>query len=423
MSSVSAGSTHAEEFRFLKAFLENVNIPVSILDASALADLKLETLRLFSYFLSRESIERYLAHVLSTYDRHTLYKLDSMLLTQFYLFFLPGEKVSFALIGPFCESKLTEETIRKNMELCHAPASRYEDLVRYYHTIREVDEPQILQTLLTTFCGSLYGGMNQFRMEKKDFGHKDDALDKGESPQPSEEVTNADRLHSMDILADRYALENSLMHAVSRGELHSAEMYFAKFASLQAAEPRAATALRNSQNYAIILNTLLRKSAEIGKVHPIYIDQLSSKIAHRIEACRTKQDVLQLRSEMVRKYCLLVSNHSMQNYSKLIQQALTIIHSDLTAELSLSGLAASLNVNASYLSTKFRQELGKTLTDYIAQKRVERAILLLNSTDQPIAEIACACGIPDVQYFSKIFKKQIGHTPTGYRKLIHPDVL
>ncbi len=423
MSSEAPKDIQVHEFHFLKAFLENVNIPVSILDTSALAEPKVETLQLFSYFIPRESIERYLAHVFSSYDRHTLYKLDSMLLTQYYLFFLPGEKVRFVLVGPFCEKKLTEEAIRRNMELCRTPASRYDGLICYYNTIREVDEPQILQTLLTTFCERLYGGMDQFRMEKKDFAHKDTFQSDMDSRQPSEEVTDADRLRSMDILSSRYSLENSLMHAVSKGELHSAEMYFAKFASLQATEPRAATALRNSQNYAIILNTLLRKSAELGKVHPIYIDQLSSKIAYRIEACRTQQDVYQLRAEMVRKYCLLVSNHSMQNYSKLIQQALTIIHSDLTAELTLSGLAASLNVNASYLSTKFRQELGKTLTDYIAQKRVEYAILLLNSTDLPIAEIACACGIPDVQYFSKIFKKQIGHTPTGYRKLIHPDVI
>ncbi len=423
MITAQVPDAYTSEFHLLTSFLENINIPVSILDISEQGALQAENLQIFLHFFSKDSVQQYLRHVFTTYDRHTLYKLNTVLLTQYYLFFLPGDPERLALIGPFAEYKLTDEIIRTNMELCHAPASRYEDLVRYYHTIREVAEPQILQTLLTTFCSDLYGGMDLFRMENKDFGRQSDIPVSNVTSQTSEAVADADHLRSMDILADRYSLENSLMHAVSKGELHSAEMFFAKFASLQAAEPRAATALRNAQNYAIILNTLLRKSAEYGKVHPIYIDQLSSKIAHRIEACRTRQEVQQLHPEMVRKYCLLVSNHSMQNYSKLVQQALTIIHSDLTAELSLSGLAASLNVNASYLSTKFRQELGKTLTDYIAQKRVEYAILLLNSTDQPISEIACACGIPDVQYFSKIFKRQIGHTPTGYRKLIHPDVV
>lgn len=167
MSSEAPKDIQVHEFHFLKAFLENVNIPVSILDTSALAEPKIETLQLFSYFIPRESIERYLAHVFSSYDRHTLYKLDSMLLTQYYLFFLPGEKVRFVLVGPFCEKKLTEEAIRRNMELCRTPASRYDDLICYYNTIREVDEPQILQTLLTTFCERLYGGMDQFRMEKR----------------------------------------------------------------------------------------------------------------------------------------------------------------------------------------------------------------------------------------------------------------
>ncbi len=130
------------------------------------------------------------------------------------------------------------------------------------------------------------------------------------------------------------------------------------------------------------------------------------------------EELDQLRTEMTRKYCLLVRNHSMQNYSQLLQQTLTIINSDLTADLSLAMLAAELNVNASYLSTRFKQEMDETLTDYIMKKRVEHAILLLNSTDMPISEIANRCGIPDLQYFSKVFKKRIGHTPSGYKKII-----
>ena len=65
-----------------------------------------------------------------------------------------------------------------------------------------------------------------------------------------------------------------------------------------------------------------------------------------------------------------------------------------------------------------KKETGSTLTEYVNRKRVEHAIFLLNSTNLQIQEIAAACGIPDVNYFTKIFKKQVGNTPKEYREKI-----
>ena len=83
---------------------------------------------------------------------------------------------------------------------------------------------------------------------------------------------------------------------------------------------------------------------------------------------------------MVRKYCLLVKNHSLKGYSLLIRKVITKIDYDLTADLSLKVQAEYLNVNPSYLSTLFKKETGLTLTEYINRKRIDHALLLLNST-------------------------------------------
>ena len=105
----------------------------------------------------------------------------------------------------------------------------------------------------------------------------------------------------------------------------------------------------------------------------------------------------------------------MKGYSLLIQKVLVRIDSDLTADLSLKTQAELLNVNASYLSTLFKKETGATLTDYVNKKRVEHALFLLNSSSMQIQTIAQYCGIPDVNYFTKIFKKYVGKTPKEYR--------
>ena len=103
----------------------------------------------------------------------------------------------------------------------------------------------------------------------------------------------------------------------------------------------------------------------------------------------------------------------------LIRKAITTINYDLSADLSLKTQAKLLNVNPSYLSTLFKKETGFTLTEYVNRKRVEHAILLLNSTDMQIQTIALYCGIPDVNYFTKTFKKLIGKTPKEYREMIY----
>ena len=89
-----------------------------------------------------------------------------------------------------------------------------------------------------------------------------------------------------------------------------------------------------------------------------------------------------------------------------------------TADLSLKTQAQLLNVNSSYLSTLFKKETGTTLTEYVNRKRIEHALLLLNSTDMQIQMIAQYCGIHDVNYFTKTFKKVVGHTPKEYREMI-----
>ena len=78
-------------------------------------------------------------------------------------------------------------------------------------------------------------------------------------------------------------------------------------------------------------------------------------------------------------------------------------------------LARLQGISPSYLSTLFKKETGKTLTDYVQQRRVGYARQLLASTKLQVQTIAQYCGIPDVNYFSKTFKKYAGMTPMEYR--------
>jgi len=60
----------------------------------------------------------------------------------------------------------------------------------------------------------------------------------------------------------------------------------------------------------------------------------------------------------------------------------------------------------------------KTVSEYVRYKRIEHAKYLLGTTHLQIQTVAQHCGIMDVQYFLKAFKKEVGKTPKEYREMI-----
>ncbi len=85
-------------------------------------------------------------------------------------------------------------------------------------------------------------------------------------------------------------------------------------------------------------------------------------------------------------------------------------------ELSVAQLAKNLNVERSYLYRMFMDEGGISPQQYIAQVRMERACELLTATELSIQAVACSAGYKDALYFSKLFRKVKGITPSTYRK-------
>lgn len=72
-------------------------------------------------------------------------------------------------------------------------------------------------------------------------------------------------------------------------------------------------------------------------------------------------------------------------------------------------------LSTSYLSTLFKKEVGQTLTDYVNKSRISASQKLLRSTTRPIQDIAVQCGIPDIHYFTRLFRRETGMTSKGYR--------
>lgn len=100
----------------------------------------------------------------------------------------------------------------------------------------------------------------------------------------------------------------------------------------------------------------------------------------------------------------------------LIKKAVNVIERHYGEPISLSWVANKVGVSASYLSRKFNDEEGCTITEFINRLRINNAVRLLQSTDMPVYELSEKVGIVDPAYFTNIFKKYVGISPQKYKK-------
>ena len=216
-------------------------------------------------------------------------------------------------------------------------------------------------------------------------------------------------------MEERYAYENELMDIVAKGLTHRAEVMMSSVSQLNY-QQRLPDPLRNMKNYCIICNTLLRKAAQQGGVHPIHLDRMSSQYARTIETAPSLEQCSALIGDMIRAYCRLVRVQTGQNVSPPVQKVLTYIDANLSGNLSLSTLAGLLGVTPGYLSALFHRETGHTLAQHITEHRMKAALQLLTTTRLQVQTIAQLCGFADTNYFGKTFRRFYGVTPLQYRR-------
>lgn len=99
-----------------------------------------------------------------------------------------------------------------------------------------------------------------------------------------------------------------------------------------------------------------------------------------------------------------------------IKLIIEYIQANYMRQISISELADAAGLSEHYLMRYFKSNMGITCVEYMNEYRLNIATHLLTETDYPIGIIAEKCGIPNVSYFNRIFKKTFNLTPKAYRK-------
>lgn len=101
-----------------------------------------------------------------------------------------------------------------------------------------------------------------------------------------------------------------------------------------------------------------------------------------------------------------------------LQRVTRYIRENLAQDLNLTDAAATVFLSPNYLAHLLKNELGKTFTDLVTERRMERAQELLANTAMRIADVAHASGFADEGYFTRRFRQWLGTTPRLYRESV-----
>ncbi|MDE5823153.1 MAG: helix-turn-helix domain-containing protein, partial [Lachnospiraceae bacterium] len=290
------------------------------------------------------------------------------------------------------------------------PRELYAVLQSYYLRLASFPAPAVYYSIFLTLGNCLFGE-NQYETIYQDLNEMEEWYESYSHQYRS----TGDSMMNIEMIEMRYALEAQLLDAVFSANEAKAMALVSKLSSVTLPR-RLSDELRDYKNYTIAFNTLFRKKAEEAGVHPVHIDLCSNQHVQLIEQVTSREQCYTVWSKITLDYCRLIRKHTLKDYSLLTQKIITYINSDLTADLSLKAMSDWLNVNASYLSTLFKKEVGMPLTDFVNRQRIEQAKKLLIVTELPTKTIAQQCGIPDIYYFSRLFKKRTGVTPKLYRE-------
>ena len=362
----------------------------------------------------KENYSTLLLNSLSEAKSNLIYRFFDEYNCNYMFFRLPDCSYKYMFVGPYLRSLPSEEFVQKKANQLSLSDSKVQQMREYYRSLPTIDDENVLVGIVSTLGSFIFGGDDKFDIEYVGYEIQDNRRPIYKSGVFDGIEAAEDNKLSLEIIEQNYQSERQLMDAVSKGKLNKVDI-IASAVLNQGTEQRLSDSLRNRKNYLIIMNTLLRKAAEYGGVHPYQINKLSSHFAKRIEGLYSVDSSFELQREMIRKYCKLVNEYSLKGYSHLVGRVITVISYDLSQDLSLKSLASLMNANPSYLSAAFKRECGETLTDYVNRKRVEMAALILSQTDKQVQTVAEECGILDANYFIKIFKKHYGITPTQYR--------
>lgn len=135
-----------------------------------------------------------------------------------------------------------------------------------------------------------------------------------------------------------------------------------------------------------------------------------AKFIQNVSLLGTQTQTWALMTRIVNRIVAYVKERRKANSHQVMQEILRLLNEDMGQEMTLHTVADRMYINSSYLSRLFKQEMGVAFSDYVLERKMERAKSLLQEGHK-VYDAARSVGYRDVSYFTKVFRKYWGVNP------------
>ncbi len=311
------------------------------------------------------------------------------------------------IMGPFCPLLFSQKDARILLSEHGLPLGNDMDFLSYASTYPFLTE-QLAQNIVHAILHSIYPADDNRTIIPIDLKSVRTA---------DEETKQMDaRANYALLLEKRYSYEQRFRKDIMTGNKRAALLNLANMEQDVSYLKRIGSTLENEKIGAAITRTTARLAAIDGGLPGIIADQISNQNTKDTLAAKTVDEILNAKQNMICSYCTAIRAARTKSYSVLVQGIFYAIEHKFHDDISICSLADELAISKNYLIKRFKAETGQTPGQYLTQYRLKRAAMLLAEHELSVQDIANAVGIPDANYFTKLFKKYYHMTPIQYRK-------
>lgn len=317
------------------------------------------------------------------------------------------------VIGPTRQITESDQELRELGFRANVADDELEDFISGMKSIVRMPFESILQMLCT-----MNHVLNGEKLSLKDItiydGDQERLLARQNAQQAEQKlsvmVDEAQSLHNT------YDLEQMVMRIVRKGDTAALKEWISHAPAVRGGV-LAAEQLRQRKNTFIVIATLASRAAIRGGMD---VDDAFSRSDSYIQQCEllsSPEAIINLQYRMILDYTECVERlHLGKHPTKLTVDVANYIQHHMSEPITVERLAEELFLNRSYLSRKFKEEAGESLTDFILKEKTEEAKRLLRYSDKPLTAIGAYLGFSSASHFSRVFKAYVGSTPGEYRE-------
>ncbi len=256
-----------------------------------------------------------------------------------------------------------------------------------------------------------------FNGEKKELNHIIAYLEPTQaSSQIAPPLVEAEPVPFTPTVHNAMAYEKQMLSLIRQGDSESLQQFLMREIHGTAGN-LSKEQLRNQKNIFVVSTTLVSRAAIEGGLPEEEALSMSDRFIRHSEELFNPEPLAKLQYQMVMDYAKAV--HELVNekpLTPLIASLVTYIHQHLSLPLSLESLSTHFHLSRNNLASKFKNEMGLTISQYIMNEKMRKAKWLLAYTDKSLEEIAEYLGFASQSHFQTRFKSDAGLTPMAYRK-------